>query len=69
MDVAELGDLCGGVLGLGDGAVEREVGRALVALLNNALVVLLSDQVADLFIRKWSLAGSDRIDNLSRDFT
>lgn len=51
MDVAELGDLCRGVLGLGDGAVEGEVGRALVALLNNALVVLLSDQVADLLIR------------------
>ena len=51
MDVAELGDLCGGVLGLSDGAVEGEVGRALVALLNNALVVLLSDQVAYLLIR------------------
>ena len=65
MDVAELGDLCGGVLGLGDGAVEGEVGRALVALLNNALVVLLSDQVANLFIRQRSLAGSDCVDNLS----
>ena len=69
MDVAELVDVSGGVLGLGDCTVEGEVGRALVALLNDALVVLLSDQVADLFIRKWSLAGSDRVDNLSRDFT
>ena len=50
MDIAKIVELGGGVLGLGNGAVEGEVGRALVALLNNALVVLLSDQIANLFI-------------------
>ena len=65
MDIIKVIEIRGGVLWLGNGAVEGEIGGALVALLNNALVVLLSDQVADLFVRKRSLAGSDCVNNLS----
>ena len=69
MHIAELGALHEGILGLGDRAVKGEVRRALVTLVDDALVVFLGDHVADLLVSEGSLAGSDCIDHLSGDFT
>ena len=69
MNVTELDAFDGGILRLGNGAVEGEVRRPLVALFNNALVIFLRHQVTDLFIRQWALAGSNGVDDLSGDFT
>ena len=67
--ITELGALHEGILGLGDRAFKGEVRRALVTLVDDALVVFLGDHVADLLVSEGSLAGSDCIDDLSGDFT
>ena len=42
------------IFGLGDSAVEGEIGRPLIALVDDALVVLLSDKVGHLLVSQSS---------------
>ena len=62
-------DLLHSVLGLGGGAVEGEVGCALVTLVDDALVIFLGHQVANFLISQGMARRSNRIDDLPGDFT
>ena len=60
-------DFCrvqGGNFGRRDGAVEGEVRRAPISLIDDALVVLLCDQVRNLFVRHSFARCSNRIYDL-----